>query len=117
APTASPAGRADVPGSNTPRVSWSRAVFRWRYLSTVVGMLVVVGAGLRLWLLVDASPAFLGYPDSGGYIATAATRLSGNVFQPVGYPLFLRLVHLASARLAVPGLVHHVLAMGSRLLY
>ena len=39
-----------MPGSNTPRVSWSRAVFRWRHLSIVVGMLVVVGAGLRLWL-------------------------------------------------------------------
>ena len=94
----------------------SRIALSWDRFAVVAAQLLLLGAALRLWLLVDASPAFLGYPDSGAYIA-AATGLSASEFQPAGYSVFLQMGHLISGRLAATVLVQHLLGLATAVLY
>ena len=79
--------------------------------------LFALGAGLRLWLLVDADPGFIGFPDSGAYIAAADGALFANRFQPAGYPLFLAAAHLISERLAFTVGIQHALGLLTAALY
>jgi hypothetical protein len=84
-------------------------------LAVLLG-LVAAGVALRLGLMLAQRPAFIGFPDSGTYINNARGDLWGDPLRPVGYPLFLRLLHAISAKLSITILVQHALGVGSALL-
>ncbi len=78
-------------------------------------VLVVFGAGiaLRVAFLALYRPAFLGITDAGSYITAAHRGLFDNVYDPAGYPLFIRTVHAVYAHLSLLILIQHALGVGS----
>lgn len=83
-------------------------------------MVLVVGLGLRVWLIHAWRPAFLGYPDATGYIAAARLKPEGllfwNQYRPAGYPLFLSLLHGIHDGLAFAIDVQHLMGLLAALL-
>src|SRR3954447_20060980 len=78
--------------------------------------LVAGGVALRVAIMVAWRPAFIGFADSGTYIDAARGGLFKDPLRPVGYPLFLRVVHALSAKLSVTILVQHALGVMAALL-
>ena len=80
-----------------------------------LAVVLVAGVGLRLWLAHAWRPAFLGYPDSDGYIAAARLKSAGllfwNPYRPAGYPLFLSWLHGVHQGLAFAIDVQHVMGL------
>jgi hypothetical protein len=74
-------------------------------------VLFALGAALRVWLLIAADPAFIGYPDSAAYMVAAETQLFSSRFQPAGYSLFLRVAHVISDHLTFTVALQHVLGL------
>lgn len=81
--------------------------------STVVAAAFVAGAGLRVAFLVLYRPAFLGDPDSGTYIDAAHHGLFSNAYDPAGYPLLIRFVHLIDPHLGALVVLQHVLGLAT----
>lgn len=82
----------------------------------VLGALVTAGVGLRLWLMVEWRPAFLGYPDSYGYISNSEPEgyfVDG--LRPIGYPLFLAAARQLSSSLASTVVLQHLLGIAAAL--
>jgi hypothetical protein len=97
---------------------------RWRSLDrgtqiSWVGLfaLLMAAAGVRLWLMVSYSPAFLGYPDSSQYTLAAETNIFRDPQRPAGYPFFLRLIHHLSDKLTFVIAVQHLAGIATGLLY
>lgn len=86
-------------------------------LVLVATVLFAAGVAVRLWFMVAGGPAFLGYPDSAAYIIASRNPLGGTELEPAGYPLFLWLVHLVSARLWWTIGLQHVLGVAIAVLY
>jgi hypothetical protein len=76
-------------------------------------LLLVFGSGIALRLVFMAlyRPAFLGIPDSGSYLFAARHELFSNVYDPAGYPLFIRLLHAIYPHLSFLILVQHGLGV------
>jgi hypothetical protein len=88
-----------------------------RGLLVLTASLFLVGAALRLWFVIAAPPAFIGYPDSRSYMLATATRLFSGVFQPAGYPLFLRGMRAIDRHLSFAIAVQHLLGLVTAGLY
>jgi hypothetical protein len=88
------------------------------------GMTVLIAGAIavRAWLMVGYGQAFLGFPDSGLYVSSAEKALFGSpsyaaIYQkPVGYPLFLRIIHVFSSDLSATILVQHILGIAAGVL-
>ena len=89
---------------------------RERAALAVLAGLLVVGAAVRLWLMLSVRPALIGYADSYTYIAAARGPLFGDPLRPVGYSVFLRLVHELNANLSFTILAQHTLGLVSAVL-
>lgn len=72
-----------------------------------------LGIALRILFTVDYRPAFLGDPDAGSYINAAHTGLFANVYDPAGYPLFIRIVHALSPHLSLLIVIQHGLGVAT----
>jgi hypothetical protein len=85
---------------------------------TLVAMVALVcgAVGVRVWLMISYSPAFLGYPDSSQYVLAATHNLFYQTQRTAGYPLFLRLIHYLSNRIVVTIAVQHALGILTGLL-
>lgn len=85
-----------------------------------LGVVLLVGLGLRVWLIHALRPAFLGYPDATGYIAAARLKPEGllfwNQYRPAGYPLFLSLLHGIHDGLAFVIDIQHLMGLLTALL-
>jgi hypothetical protein len=84
---------------------------------------LITGAiAVRAWLIVGYGQAFLGFPDSGAYVSSALNSLFGSATdlelptKPVGYPIFLRIIHVFSSDLSVTILVQHLLGIATGVL-
>jgi 4-amino-4-deoxy-L-arabinose transferase-like glycosyltransferase len=72
------------------------------------------GIALRLWLMIEWRPGFLGFPDTYGYVSNSVPEgyfVDG--LRPIGYPLFLAAARELSSDLSVTVLLQHVLGLGA----
>jgi hypothetical protein len=67
--------------------------------------------------VVAYRPAFLGDADAGTYIDAAHGGLFANIYDPAGYPLFLRVVHSIWPSLTVVIILQHALGVGAAWLF
>ena len=79
----------------------------------LIGLLVLIGAVVRVLAMVAYSPALL-FPDSWGYIATGLTGsfVGLPTVHPVGYPVLIRLLTLPDRSLAQLVALQHLAALG-----
>lgn len=71
---------------------------------------------VRVWLMVDYSPAFVGFGDSHEYVSAAALGVFRDAQKPAGYPIFLGLAHLFSSSLTFTIFLQHALGIATGLL-
>ncbi len=81
-----------------------------------LGALLAGAIAARAWLMLDYSPAFVGFGDSHEYVSAAALGVFRDVQKPAGYPIFLGLLHLFSNQLTFTILVQHLLGVATGLL-
>jgi Dolichyl-phosphate-mannose-protein mannosyltransferase len=83
-----------------------------------VGIVALVGGAVcvRVWLMVDYPPAFLGFGDSWQYAFAAARDIFNSTQHPAGYPLFLNLIHRVSSSLSFVIAVQHATGVATGLL-
>jgi hypothetical protein len=87
-----------------------------------LGTLVVVGVGLRVWLISAARPAFIGFPDAAWYMIAARDNVFVSASTadfspwPAGYSIFLRLAHLPIHQLSPVILLQHLLGVATAVL-
>lgn len=74
------------------------------------------GILLRIGLMIAYRPAFLGIPDSGSYIQAAHSGLFSDPVDPIGYALFLGIVHFFTGQLFAVTLLQHAMGVGTALL-
>jgi hypothetical protein len=79
--------------------------------------LLAVGLALRVWFLLVWSPAITGYSDSGIYFDGAVNSLWTDPIRPVGYSMFLRLLHGIAPHLILVTIVQHVLGLAAAVLF
>ena len=83
----------------------------------VLGALLLIGIGLRAWLVYQYAPGFVGYDDSRGYLATLiAPNLYWQPVRPAGYPIFLLLARELSSHLRSAVVVQHALGVATAIL-
>lgn len=83
----------------------------------VLGGLLLVGSALRVWLLHEYTPAFVGYDDSRGYLATLiAPNLYWQPVRPAGYPIFLLAAREFSPHLRSAIALQHALGIATAVL-
>jgi hypothetical protein len=86
---------------------------RLRAVPPWVLLLFSVGVLLRVALTVAQRPAFLGFPDSQGYIEAAEGGLFDNSLRTGGYVLFLRAVHALSDHLTAAIAIQHLIGVAT----
>ena len=100
--------------------AWTSAIARLRAERApliALGLLVLAGLAVRIWLTAAWRPAFLGYPDTGTYLLIAANGpFFADSLRTVGYVVFLRAVHGVSAHLTTVVVTQHLLGVASALL-
>jgi hypothetical protein len=96
---------------------------RWHALDrgaqvAFAGMTILLAGavGVRAWLMISYSPAFLGFPDSGAYALAAALNIFRDAQRPAGYPFFLRLVHHLGDTTSFTIALQHALGIATGLL-
>lgn len=77
--------------------------------------ILLAGALLRFWLGTLWRPAFLGYPDSGAYLASSRTPFTDQM-RPEGYPLFVSLIWKLSPHVYSVVLIQHAMALATAVL-
>ncbi len=81
-------------------------------MPTALLVVLLAGAALRVALFASYTPAYLSYPDTWGYVKAAAGPLfMDNWIRPVGYPVFLDVVHAVWSSLTFVIVVQHVLGL------
>jgi hypothetical protein len=105
----------DLPLGVVDRSGASDSRIRMRGTTVALIGVLALGVGLRIWLIYAWRPAFVGHPDSFGYIDAAWLRgsnlLFSNPYHPAGYPLFLSLVHKLGGGLAFTIDIQHLLGL------
>lgn len=82
----------------------------------VLVALLVAGIVLRLLLTLAWRPAFIGFPDSGPYLADARLAPFWDSLRMVGYGEFLRLLHWLTPHLLAVTFAQHALGLASAVL-
>ncbi|MGI8715593.1 MAG: hypothetical protein ACR2NR_20915 [Solirubrobacteraceae bacterium] len=75
------------------------------------------GVVLRVVFMLEYRPGFLGISDAGSYIYAAHFGLFSNVYDPAGYPLFVRVLHTIDPHLSLLILVQHGLGVATAALW
>jgi hypothetical protein len=85
----------------------------------LVALALLLGAGLllRVYFLLVWSPGITGYSDSGIYFDGAVASLWADPIRPVGYSMFLRLLHAIAPHLILVIIVQHALGLGAAVLF
>jgi len=78
--------------------------------------LLVAGIVLRLVLTLAWRPTFLGFPDSGPYLADARLAPFWDPLRTVGYGGFLRILHWLSPHLLTVSFVQHTMGLATAVL-
>ncbi len=78
--------------------------------------ILLLGALLRLALVLGWQPALMGWPDAASYIDVSHAQLFANELRPAGYPIFLRLLYGVAPSLVLVVVVQHLLGLGAALL-
>lgn len=81
-----------------------------------LALLVLVGLILRLILIEQWRPGFVGFPDTTIYIEDARTGIFNDPLRVGGYSEFLRLMHGIRPHLSFAIFVQHMLGLASGLL-
>jgi len=81
-----------------------------------LGVIVIVGLGLRVYFVESWRPALVGFPDSGIYVEDAITGVFNDPLRVGGYSEFLRLMHGLRPHLSFAIFVQHLLGLASGLL-
>jgi 4-amino-4-deoxy-L-arabinose transferase-like glycosyltransferase len=96
---------------------------RWRGLGrgervALAGLVLLLAAGIavRVVAMYGYRPAFIGYPDTREYALGAGGDLWADPFRTVGYPFFLRVLHVFSDHLSLVVAVQHLLGVATALL-
>jgi hypothetical protein len=89
---------------------------RERIALGLLGLILLAGAGVRLWLLTAQRPALIGYPDSYSYVSSAMGPLFSDPLRQAGYPYFLGLVKTIDSNLSATIVAQHALGLASALL-
>jgi len=80
-------------------------------------LVLLAGAiALRVWLMLDYGPAFVGFGDSHEYVTAATLGIFHDVQKPAGYPLFLVLAHALSSSLTFTIALQHTLGLATGVL-
>jgi hypothetical protein len=87
-----------------------------RRVLIALACLLLAGAGLRLLFVLAWQPRFMGWPDSASYIDVSQGELFGNELRPAGYPLVLRLLHMAAPSLTFVIVLQHLLGLATPVL-
>ena len=82
----------------------------------VLVALLVAGAALRIWLTLQWRPAFLGLPDSAGFIQAADLGVFTIPLRPAGYPIALGALRLVHDGLGAIATLQHVLGLATAVL-
>src|SRR4051812_332894 len=91
----------------------------WDGVRWTLAAMLVAGFLLRLTLWLEWSPAFIGFPDSGGYLANSdpARTLFSAALRSPGYPIALMLLRALWDNLSWLTAVQHLLGLVSAVLY
>lgn len=81
-----------------------------------LGLVVVVGLGLRVYFVYSWRPALVGFPDSAVYVNDAIGGIFNGPLRVGGYSEFLRVMHGLRAHLSFAIFVQHLLGLASGLL-
>lgn len=81
-----------------------------------VAAVFAFGLVLRVALIFSYHPAFMGIPDSGTYIQAASTGLFSDPVDPIGYAMFVRLLHTVDGSLLLLVIAQHALGMATAVL-
>ena len=80
-----------------------------------LAVLLAGGIALRVAAMYGYRPAFIGYPDTREYALGADGDLWADPFRTVGYPLFLRGLHVFSDHLSLVVVVQHLIGIATAL--
>ena len=78
-----------------------------------LAVVLLVGALLRLLLVLGWQPGLMGWPDAASYIDVSQSELFGNELRPAGYPIFLRALHALVPSLTVVVVLQHLLGLAT----
>nr|MDQ3935754.1 hypothetical protein [Actinomycetota bacterium] len=98
------------------RALWARLSRAERVALAGLAVLLAAGIALRVVTMLAYRPAFIGYPDTREYALGADGELFADPFRTVGYPFFLRLLHLVTDHLSFVVVVQHALGIATALL-
>jgi len=98
------------PGALAPRLGGDR------WFRRAAATVVAVGIALRILTMVGYSPGDISHPDTAWYVGSAAHSLFSDPFRPVGYALFLRLLHSVSPNVSFTIAVQHLVGLATALL-
>ena len=78
-----------------------------------LGVVLAVGAALRLVLVLGWQPALMGWPDAASYIDVSQGELFANELRPAGYPVFLKLLYALAPSLTLVVVLQHALGLSA----
>ena len=81
-----------------------------------LALLLAGGIALRVVAMYGYRPAFIGYPDTREYALGADGDLWADPFRTVGYPFFLRVLHVFTDHLSFVVAVQHLLGIATALI-
>ena len=83
-----------------------------------LGVLLIAGVAMRVFLMLAYRPAMLSNADSGRflYYAHDAERFFHDSFAPSGYPAMLRFLRLITTRLEATIALQHLFGIAAALL-
>jgi len=87
-----------------------------RVTAASLAVLLAGAIALRVWLMLDYGPAFVGFGDSHEYVTAAMLGVFHDVQKPAGYPIFLSLLHALSDSLSFTILIQHALGVATGVL-
>ena len=82
----------------------------------MLAVLLLVGLAYRLFLMRQWRPAFLGLPDSAGFLQAAEIGVFEVPLRPAGYPIFLAALRSLSDSLSYLAGVQHLLGLATAVL-
>jgi hypothetical protein len=85
--------------------------------AAALAALLVVGLGLRLYLMLVWRPAITGYSDSGIYFQGGVQSVWSDPLRTVGYSMFLRVLHGITPHLILVTIVQHLLGLATAVVF
>jgi len=80
-----------------------------------LAILLLIAVALRFAFWLEYRPAVMNNADSFAYLETANGDLFADPARPIGYPLFMRMLHVVSADVDFTILIQHLLGIATAL--